>query len=76
MSWSVSALVMVLLWSVATPRALRAFHRGRAPSARVMLALWMLATIAWLLSCVVLLITLATQMMGAGVKAFIAACVD
>ena len=76
MSWSVSALVMVLLWSVVTPWALRAFHRGRSPSARVMIALWMLAGIAWLLSCVALLVTLATQMMGSGVKAFIAACID
>lgn len=76
MIWSVSTLAAVLLWSVAAPRALREFQRRRAPSARVMLALWMLATVTWLLTCVVLLITLATQVMGPGVKAFIAACVS
>ena len=76
MTWSVSALVAVLLWSVAAPRALRGFQRLRGPSARGMLALWTLATVTWLLTCAVLLVTFVTQVMGPGVKAFIAACID
>ena len=76
MTWSVAALTAVLLWSTAGPRALRAFQERRGASARAMLALWTLTTVAWLLACAVLLATLATRVMGPGVKAFVAACVD
>lgn len=76
MTWSVAALAAVLLWSVAGPRALRAFQLRRGASARAMLGLWTLATVTWLLACAVLLATLATRVMGPGVKAFVAACVD
>lgn len=76
MTWSLASLAVVLLWSTAGPRALRAFHEGRGASARAMLALWTLTTVVWLLACAVLLATLATKVMGPGVKAFVAACVD
>lgn len=76
MSWTVAALAALLLWSIAGQRVLSAFHEHGSPSARVMLTLWTLTTTTWLLTCVVMLTTLATQAMGPGVKAFIAACVS
>lgn len=76
MTLSVAALAAVLLWSVAGPRALRAFQSAWGAGARAMLALWTLTTVAWLLACAVLLATLTTREMGPGAKAFIAACVD
>ncbi|GAB3709342.1 M56 family metallopeptidase [Nocardiopsis oceani] len=76
MTWSVAALAAVLLWSAAGPWVLRAFHRRLGPSAGAMLALWTLTTVTWLLACGVLLATLVTQVMGPGIKAFVAACAD
>ncbi|USY19613.1 M48 family metalloprotease [Nocardiopsis exhalans] len=76
MTWSVAALAAVVLWSAAGARALRAFQLRAGATARAMLALWTLATVTWLLACAVLLATLATRVMGPGVKAFVAACVD
>ena len=73
---SVAALTAVLLWSTAGPRALRVFRTGLGASARAMLGLWTLSTVTWLLTCAVLLVTLATRVMGPGVKAFAVACVD
>ncbi|MGW5875297.1 M56 family metallopeptidase [Nocardiopsis terrae] len=76
MTWSVAALAAVVLWSVTGPRALRALHRGLGATARTMLTLWTLATATWLLACAALLATLATGVMGPGVKALVAACSD
>ncbi|MFE9243280.1 M56 family metallopeptidase [Nocardiopsis sp. NPDC006938] len=76
MTWSVGALAAVVLWSTAGPRALRAFQEGTGASARAALALWTLTTVVWPLACALLLATLATRVMGPGVKAVVAACVD
>ncbi|MDA8368724.1 MAG: M56 family metallopeptidase [Nocardiopsaceae bacterium] len=68
-------LATALLLTVAGPTLLRRLGRvsGLAPGG--LLAVWTLATVAWLLTWVALVVTLVAQTMGPGLKGVITACV-
>lgn len=76
MTWSLLAVVGLIAWSLYGHRFLRAFHHRHRASPRVMLGLWCLGIASWASTCVVLAGALASQVMGPGVKALIAACLN
>lgn len=75
MIWSAAAVGAAFLLSAGTPVVLRRLGRVHRTGPRTMLVSWTLATAVWLLTCTALVTTLVAQIMGPGVKAFVAACV-
>lgn len=76
MIWSFAALCAVVAVGARGPVVLRRAARVCGSAPRTMLALWVAATAAWVLSCAALLALLAAELLGPAVKGVLAACID
>ncbi|MDA2814037.1 M56 family metallopeptidase [Nocardiopsis sp. RSe5-2] len=75
MTAAAAALSAALLLAVAGPALLGRAGRAGALAPGTMLGLWTLATAAWLLTCAAMVLLLAAEVMGPGLKGFVTACV-